>query len=161
MLHVTIKSFDTDSGLATRAFNHNGQLYLWFLPGTSDNRADHENCLAAVLASVKTAKRDDAPADAVRANLKDFTDLSQLLACVRGLAEIGEYREAALELSSLRPRSLNVFPRARTTAKSRDPQLRHHPDEPGRRAVDVVGLSSGRDSVPYAGGYVEQASRRD
>ena len=73
--------------------------------------------LAAVLAAVKIAKRDDTPVDAVRANLKDFTDLSQLLACVRGLAEIGEYREAALELSSLRAEIAQSLPKSTNDGK--------------------------------------------
>jgi hypothetical protein len=116
VLVLKIKPTDPKQDVQVAGFTHDGQIYLWLLLGASKDRADNEKRLAAALAAVKLAKGNE-KATAVRSQFKDPGDIGQLLACVRGLAKLGEYREAALELSSLRSQIAQLMPRPTSDGK--------------------------------------------
>ena len=121
VLLLKVTPSDPDQDVQVAGYNHNGQAYLWLLLGSTKNHADNEERLAAVLATVKMAKGNE-KTTTVRARLKNPRDIQQLLACARSLALLGEYREAALELSSLRAELAHLLPKTVSNGKAA-----HHP----------------------------------
>ena len=161
VLRVDLTMANPELVTEVAGISQNGDNFLFMLGVPANQRSENQQRMTTLLNAVTFNQSQEATEriTAIRNAVTEPNDVGQRLKAARDLIQIGEFRPAAIELSTLCSVLAQMLPKPTIDDNVARLRLWYHAQESRSGPVSTVGFPDGRHEHDDDGGHQQRGSR--